>query len=81
MVTVVVEREFEVPQVFEELQAVEDANSWCLETHVVTFQRSYFALDGKRMVCVYQAPDAEAVRKAQDQAGLPYLRIYQATVL
>jgi hypothetical protein len=81
MVIVVVEREFDEPKVFAEFQAVEDANAWCLETNQVTFQRSYFSLDRKRMLCIYEGPDAESVRRAQDQAGLPYTRIYQASVI
>jgi hypothetical protein len=29
------------------------------------------ARNGKRMLCFYEAPDAEAVRKAQREAAMP----------
>jgi len=81
MAIVVVERQFSEPQVFEELQAVEDAHAWCLETNDVTFKRSYFSSDKKTMICIYEGPDAEAVRRSQDEAGLPYQRIFAAIVI
>jgi hypothetical protein len=76
MALIIVEREFAEPQVFETLQAIEDGKAWCLEMHAVTFLRSYFSIDRRRMACLYDAPDAEAVRQSQDQAGLPYTRVW-----
>ena len=52
-------------------QAREDAHQWCLDTHGVSFVRTYFSQDRKRMICLYRAPDAEAVREAQRKAGMP----------
>ena len=34
--------------------------------------RSDFSTDGRRSLCLYRAPDAEAVRLAQHEAGLPF---------
>ncbi|QTF90960.1 NAD(P)-binding domain-containing protein [Halomonas sp. BM-2019] len=34
----------------------------CLSLHRVRWRRCYLALDGERMLCWYQAPDAESVR-------------------
>jgi hypothetical protein len=68
---VVVERSFDEPVTIEEIQAIEDAGASCLETHQVTFLRTFFSRDRKRMVCLYRAPDAEAVRVAQRMAGMP----------
>lgn len=73
---VVVERRFEEPVTMESLQAIEDAGAWCLDTYKVTFLRTYFAKDRKHMVCLYQAPDAESVRLAQEQAGMPVDRVW-----
>lgn len=78
MTTVLVERSFAEPQVFREIQAQEDAKSWCLEMHDVTFSYTYFGADGRRMVCVYTAPDAESVRLAQQKADLPFDRVWAA---
>lgn len=76
MQLVIVQREFDAPREVAELQAIEDENAWCLETNNVTFSHTYVSADGKTMLCVYQAPDAEAVRRVQDQAKMPYSRIY-----
>lgn len=73
---VVVERSFDEPVTLENLQAIEDAAAWCLELHKVTFLRTYFSNDHKRMLCLYQAPDAESVRLAQQQAGMPFDRVW-----
>ena len=40
--------------------------------HGVRFLRSYFSTDGRRMLCLYEAPDVESVRFANRQAGLPF---------
>ena len=69
---VIVERSFDDAAVLDELQAVEDANAWCLETRNVKFARTFFSIDRRRMMCLYQAPDAESVRQAQRQAGMPF---------
>jgi len=68
---VVVERSFETPVTLEEIQAIEDAGASCLESRGVEFVRTLFSRDGKRMVCLYKAPDAESVREAQRKAGMP----------
>ncbi len=73
---VVVERSFDQPASMEELQAREDAAAWCMEQHRVTFVRSLFSSDRRRMVCLYRAPDAESVRLAQAQAGMPVDRVW-----
>jgi len=80
MERVIVERRFDGPQAFESLQAAEDAFAWCLEQHRVRFVRSYFSTDRKRMICEYEAPDAESVRATQRTAGLPFERIWTARV-
>ena len=73
---VVVERHFDEPVTMESLQSIEDAGAWCLNTHKVTFLRTYFSKDQKHMICLYQAPDTESVRLAQQQAGMPVDRIW-----
>ncbi|PWG64365.1 DUF4242 domain-containing protein [Sediminicurvatus halobius] len=73
---VVVERRFPAPVSYAEVQAVEDAGAWCLETHRVRFVRTYFAPHRRQMFCLYHAPDAESVRLAQGQAGLPLERVW-----
>ncbi len=81
MTLVLVERSFSEPAVFEELAEREKGKAWCLEAHDVTFVRSYFSADKKRMFCLYRAPDAEAVRKAQTDAGMPFDVAYPVSEL
>jgi hypothetical protein len=69
---VAVERCFEAPVALEDIQAIEDAGASCLTLHGVEFARTFFSRDRKRMVCLYRAPDAEAVRTAQRKAGVPF---------
>lgn len=81
MSLVAVERSFAEPVAFEEVQAAEDRSAWCLEAHGVRFLRTYFSRDRRRMICLYEAPDAESVRLAQEKAGLPFDRAWTATPL
>jgi len=80
MALIIVERAFDEPQRFEELQAIEERHAWCLEQYGVVFQRSYLSADGLRMVCLYEGPDAESVRQVNRQAGLPFERVWATTV-
>jgi len=73
---VLVARRFAEPAVFDEIQALEEAGAGCLENHRVQFVRTYFSADRKRMMCLYRAPDAESVRIAQREAGMPVERVW-----
>lgn len=70
-VNVAVERRFEEPATLEAIQAIEDAGVRCLEMRGVEFVFTLFSGDRRRMVCFYRAPDAESVRQAQHEAGMP----------
>jgi hypothetical protein len=73
---VVVARDFDEPTTVEAMQAIEDAAAWCLEQRQVTFLRTFFSTNCRRMLCLYQAPDAESVRQAQREAGMPVERVW-----
>jgi hypothetical protein len=76
MALVIVERRFAAPVAFEDIQAMEDQGAWCLDAHGVTFVRTYFSQDRTRMLCLYEAPDADAVRAAQATIGMPFERVW-----
>jgi hypothetical protein len=80
MEIVVVERTFAEPVEFEVIQALEERGAWCLEAHRVRFLRTYFSADRRRMICVYEAPDAESVRLAQTKAEMPFDCVWTASV-
>jgi hypothetical protein len=79
MEIVIVERTLPEPMPYERLVALEEAAAWCLEVRNITFLRSYFSLDQRRMICVYEAPDAESVRDANAEAKMPFDRVWSAT--
>lgn len=68
---VAVERSWDEPVEMADVQALEDAGAWCLDSYNVKFVRTYFSTDRKRMICLYAAPDAESVRQAQRQINMP----------
>lgn len=47
----------------------------------VTWIHSYVSEDKSTTYCVYDGPNAEAIRKAADRTGLPVDRITKVTVL
>jgi hypothetical protein len=69
---VIVERSFADAVELQEVQDIEDAGIHCLEMRNVRFVRTYFSADRRRMLCLYAAPDAESVRQAQREAGMPF---------
>jgi hypothetical protein len=73
---VVVERSFATPVEYEDIKALGEAKAWCLDTYKVKYALTYFSLDRKRMLCFYAAPDAEAVRSVQREAGAPMAAIW-----
>ena len=76
MEIVLVERRFETPVDFESIQSIESAGAGCLRAHQVTCVQTFFSRDRKRMLCLYQAPDAESVRVAERKAGVPFDRAW-----
>lgn len=79
-VRVVVQRRFDRPMTMIDLGArMVDAGS-CLRTWGVSYRAGHLAHDGTRMICVFEAPDAEAVRNANRQAGMPVEHLWTATV-
>jgi hypothetical protein len=47
----------------------------------VSWLHSYVSVDARTMVCVYDAPSPEAIRKAARRSDLPVDRITQVRVL
>lgn len=82
METVILEHRFERASF--DLNRYNDAqqrNEWCLKLHGVRHVVSYLTPDCRRMICVFEAPDAEAVRKTASQVGYTYDSVWTATVI
>lgn len=73
---VIVERSFAEPAELDQVQAQENASQWCLDARNVRFVRTFFSVDRRRMLCLYNAPDAESVKAAQLQAKMPLDRVW-----
>jgi hypothetical protein len=81
MELVVVERTFEEPVECKAILEGEKRARWCLELHNVRYVQSYLSADRRRMICIYEAPDAEAVRTVNSTAKVPFDRVWSASLM
>lgn len=81
MAVVVVERAFAVPLDEAGVARVLAAGAGCSELYEVTARFHLLARDGSRLACVFEAPDAEAVRNVTRAAAFSRpLHLWAATV-
>ena len=78
---IVVERTLPQPVDETAIRAAAARGAWCLEQRGCRSVRTYVSGDGRRVVCVYTGPDAESVRQAQKQVGLPFDVAWLARVI
>jgi Protein of unknown function (DUF4242) len=76
MARIVVERSFSTPQSDADMKVVADRERPCLAIYDVTWKRSVVSADRLRMVCEYEAADAETVRKIQREAAAEFDRVW-----
>jgi len=81
MELVLVERRFDSPIRFEDIVALEMAGASCHQIRSVRFRKSFFSRDHRRMLCLFEAPDAESVRDAESQARVPFNSAWTCTNL
>ena len=72
MPVLVLEQSFDVPITAEALNDAAKRVDRCLEAHGARWMRSYLSKDRKRIICEFEAPDAEAVRNSYRSAGLNF---------
>lgn len=73
-----VERDFDWELTPESVRMLAEAGG-CLDLYGVEAVRSYLAPGGKRMICVFRAPDAEAVRTVLRSIGSPPGNVWPST--
>ena len=78
---VIVERTFPEPVSLERVRKALEERQACLAFFRVRHLRSAISPDGCRMICEYEAPDAESVRQISERAGLPYERVWTAEIV
>jgi hypothetical protein len=76
----VVEQTFDKPISPEEMNAMAKRVDPCLEAHGATWVRSYVSADRKRVICEFEAADAEKVRESYRSAGVTFERVWTAQV-
>ena len=81
MPVLVVEEKFDPPVDLSSENPYVSKLSPCLPVEGVTWLASYIAADGTRCVCVYDAPDAESVRRAYRKASVPFENVWPAAHL
>jgi hypothetical protein len=81
MTMIIVERRFPSPISDADLMAFATRQANCLETHRVTYRRSLLSQDRRRMICEYDAPDTESVRRVQREAEGPFESVWVAEAL
>lgn len=81
MVRVLAEKIFDPPITQEKWIRDREIGIPCHEAHNVHVIRSCLSLDRGRMICEFEAPDAETVRKSFRKAGLPFARIWAVDVI
>lgn len=81
MARIVIERSFDTPQTDEIMQAVADRERPCLAAYNATWKRTLLSADRKRMICEYEAGDAETIRRIEREAGADFDRVWVASVI
>jgi hypothetical protein len=71
---VLVSRTFDAAVGLEEIQALDNAGSFA--AHRARRLRTFLSTDRRRMVCLYQASDAESVSAALREAGIAVERVW-----
>ena len=78
MAHLIVEQTFDTPLTDEEHGQLGQKLDRCLDAYGARWMRSYLSTDRRRMVCEFEAPDAEAVRTSYRSAGVKFDRVWTA---
>ena len=78
---IVVERSFDAPHTEADMMLVKGRMQPCLAAYQVSWKRTVVSADRKRVVCEYEAPDTDTVRRIQHEAGAQFDRIWLGEVI
>jgi hypothetical protein len=81
MPRIIVERSFDQPLTQDDVDARGRRIADCLDLYGVRWIRSYFSADRRRMVCEYEAADAQSVRDVQNTARVPFEHVWPAELM
>lgn len=74
----IVEKIFEEPLTGEKMGHLFARLGPCLNQYQTRWVHSYLSKDRMRMICSFEAADAESVRMAHRVAGIPFERVWPA---
>ncbi len=80
MARLILEKEFDPPLTEEQHNQEAQRTDPCLEAYGARWIRSYLSADRRRIVCEFEAEDADAVRSAFRSAGVAFTRVWTAEV-
>jgi hypothetical protein len=78
MALIIVETAYDPPISDAEFDALAERTASCLDERHATWITSYWALDHRRRICVFEAKDAESVRQAYRLSGVKFERVWTA---
>jgi hypothetical protein len=73
---VLVENVFDPPLTDEEHSRMGKLIDGCAERRNARWMRSYLSADRKRMICEFEAPDAQSVRDTYRSAGVVFEKVW-----
>ena len=78
MAYLIVEQTFDPPLTDDEHNRMGQRLDACLGSYGGRWMRSYLSTDRRRMVCEFEAADAEAVRQSYRSSGVKFDRVWTA---
>jgi Protein of unknown function (DUF4242) len=81
MSRIIVERSFQKPFTRDDFDVVSQRVGACLDLYGVRWIRSHVSNDGLRMICEYEAADAQSVRDVQNAAQASFERVWRAELI
>ena len=78
METIVLEKQVDGPVTEEYLTQMREKAEACFEVNDVTRKATYVSKDRKRLVCVFEARDLQAVKRSLDTVGMEYQQLWVA---
>lgn len=78
---IIVERSFDAPHSEAEMMVIRGRMEPCFAAYQVSWKRTVVSADRKRIVCEYEAADAESVRRIQHESGAQFDRIWVGDVI
>lgn len=79
MTLVIVETTYDPPLTDEQRQRDQDRLYPCMELRNVDWLESFESLDRRRKVCLFRAPDVDAMRESLRSAGVAFDRVWAAS--